>query len=724
MISFVTKRNGDVVPFDVDKFNRWAEYATDVGGNWSDIAFETYKRLTDNISTIDIHQTMIDVCIDKETLEYSRVASRLEFATIRKNMQYVLGLDDRASLKDIIQAYEDFEVWDSDYIPPYNEIWEDWYTEIKKTRLEFWQVKQFADKYACKVKGIVIETPHLAYFGIALALFGDTPKAFEFMKALVTGKINLPTPALNGLRNGDWDTISCCVISSGDSTESIGVANHIAYRMTAKKAGIGIEYTLRTKGDSVKGGRVDHLGLHPIYKALNAEVKALTQITRGGNATVTIQCINPEVMDVFNWKSQLTDFETRIDKLDYSFAFNDAFLDAVVKDTDWYLFSLTDAPKLYDMFYTADVETYNVAASKLVKSGVKHKVVKAREMLKAFLTIRQETGRFYAINVSRANTHTPFTDVIRQSNLCMEIQLPTKGYKNMKELYSSKATGETAFCSLSGINVAAVSDDEYEVIAELVVGAIDTMIENAPMMTDSMKADILARRSIGVGILGLAVDLYNNNLDYNGSIESLERVRYLAERHYYYLLKASQKLSAASGFSVSGVDVNWLPVDTASKKNTYFDWEQLRGKPRKHSVLVAHMPTESSSLLSGVPNSVYSPREKIVYKKARKGVVQFICKEFIEGKHLTAWDIDNTVMSKYYSELQDFTDQAISCDMFRNPENYVDGKVPMSVLMKEFVTHFKLGNKTWYYVNTKPKRATTLHSNVEDAAEGCESCKL
>ena len=418
MINFVTKRSGEVVPFDVDKFNRWAEYATEVGGNWSDIAFETYKKLTDKISTIDIHQTMIDVCIDKETLEYSRVASRLEFATIRKNMQYVLGLDDRASIKDIIQAYEDYCVWDSDYIPPYNPVWEDWYSEIKKTRLEFWQVKQFADKYACKINDVVVETPHLAYFGISVALFGDTQKAFDFMQALVKGKINLPTPALNGLRNGDWDTISCCVIGASDSTESIGVANHIAYRMTAKKAGIGIEYTLRTKHDPVKGGRVAHLGLHPIYKALSAEVKALTQITRGGNATVTIQCINPEVMDVFNWKSQLTDFETRIDKLDYSFAFNEAFLEAVVTDADWYMFSYGVAPKLYDLFYTADADVYTKAVEKLIKAGTKHKKVKAREMLKAFLTIRQETGRFYAINVSRANKHTPFLDTIRQSNLC------------------------------------------------------------------------------------------------------------------------------------------------------------------------------------------------------------------------------------------------------------------------------------------------------------------
>lgn len=418
MITTVTKRDGVVVPFDVDKFNRWAEYASEVGGNWSEIAVATYKRLSEGSSTQDIHQTMIDVCIDKESIEYSRVASRLEFASIRKNMQYVFGIDDRSSLKEILQAYDDFDVWDNDYIPEYNPAWEDWYSEIKQTRLEYWQVKQWTDKYACKVNDVVIETPHLGYLGISLALYGDTEKAFKFMKALIKGKINLPTPALNGLRNGDWNTISCCVISAKDETDSIGVANHVAYTMTSKKAGIGIEFTTRSKGDSVKAGRVKHLGLAPIYKAVNAEVKCLTQITRGGNATVTIQCIDPEVEDVMMWKSPLTDVEQRIDKLDYSFAYNDAFAEAVIADGDWYLFSIADAPDVYNSFYVDDVAKYNGVVAKALKKGVKHKKLKARDLLKKYLTIRQESGRFYDINVTRANTHTPFIDVIRQSNLC------------------------------------------------------------------------------------------------------------------------------------------------------------------------------------------------------------------------------------------------------------------------------------------------------------------
>jgi len=309
----------------------------------------------------------------------------------------------------------------------------------------------------------------------------------------------------------------------------------------------------------------------------------------------------------------------------------------------------------------------------------------------------------------------------------MEIQLPTKAYVSMDDLLSNNSKGETAFCSLSGIVVGKVSDEEYEEIAELVLEAIDIMIDRAPMMTKAMKKDILERRSVGVGIVGLAVDLYNNNLDFDGSSASVERVAYVAERHYYYLLKASQKLAETSGISVKGIKQDWLPIDTAvNKPKLNFDWESLRGKPRKHSVLVAHMPTESSSLLSNTPNGLYAPRQKIVTKKSRKGLVQFICQEFIEGKHLTAWDVDTVHMSEYYGVVQDFTDQAISCDSWVVPENYPDDKVPLSTLMKQWITHVKFGNKTKYYVNTRPKRAKTIHSDVSVEAEedGCVSCKL
>lgn len=727
MLKSVIKHDGSVEEFCAGKLNKWAQYATKTGGDWSEIALATYKRLPEVAKASDIHQMMINVCLDKEEISYSRIAARLEQASLRKNMERLLGVGDRNSFKDIYFAMLDKGVWDKGTMPAYNPLWESWYEEIYPNRLEYWQIVQWGDKYAIRKEGVPVETPHIGCMGIGLGLHGDTQDAFDLAKALVEGKVNLPTPALNGIRNGDFDTISCCIITGGDTVDSIGVAEHIAYKMTAKKAGIGIEFDTRSKGSPVKGGVVDHLGKHSIYATLDKAVKMFTQVSRGGSATVTFKCIDPEVESIVMWKTQRVDIETRLDKMDYSFAYNDAFLQAVVNNEDWYLFDLVEAPEVHEAFYVLKATEYNEVVSQAIDAGKKFKKLKARDLLKSVLIARNETGRVYSINVTRVNEHTPFTDVVRLSNLCQEVTLPTKAYKNMQDLYAEESVGETAFCTLAAINVAKVSFTEYEHIASVALKAVDLMIDKAPMMTTSMKNSIMRRRSAGVGITGLASALYKNGLDYDGSEESFSFVSKLAEHHYFYLLKASQQLSKESGYAVEGIKKDWLPIDTSYNKDytSTLDWEALRGKDRKHSVLVAHMPTESSALFCDAPNSLYPIRQAVINKKSRKGVIQYICKEWTKGT-LLAWDVDNTTLAKYYSRVQDFSDQAISADYYFDPSKYEDEKKPLSELMKEWVAQAKLGNKTQYYMNTRDYNGggiqELLGTSVEE--EACESCKL
>jgi ribonucleoside-diphosphate reductase alpha chain len=297
----------------------------------------------------------------------------------------------------------------------------------------------------------------------------------------------------------------------------------------------------------------------------------------------------------------------------------------------------------------------------------------------------------------------------------------------VKKILSKSQQSETAFCTLAAINVGKVDFDEYEHIAEVALRAVDKMIDAAPMMTKAMKNDIMRRRSAGIGIMGLAVALYKNDLDYDGSVESLGFVSKLAEHHYFYLLKASQKLAEECGYGVDGVDLNWLPVDTrVGQYSTTLDWESVRGKARKNSVLAAHMPTESSALFSDGPNSLYPPRQRVINKKSRKGLVQYICKELDSSKKL-AWDVDNITLAKYYSAVQDFTDQAISADYYFDPSKYADEKKPLSELMKEWVAQAKMGNKTQYYMNTRDYNGGSVQDVMKASVpeeEACESCKL
>ncbi len=713
----VIKRNGNIESFDESKLNRWASYAARDDVEWGIIARETFKQLPDVTTSQDIHTTMINVCLAQKSLEFSRFAARLLIASIRKNMEKHLGINDKGKFHNIKHHMRKAGLWKFDCVDL-----DDIYKDLYDYRFEYWQIKQWMDKYALKIDGDVVETPHVGLLAIAAGTFDDKEKIRKYATNLVTGRINLPTPVLNGVRNGDYDSISCCVISGGDSVDSIGVAEHIAYKMTAKKAGIGIEMTTRSIGAPVKDGRVKHLGKHPIYATIDKAVKMFTQVSRGGSATVTYNCIDPEVTKLLLLKTQKIDEKQRIDKLDYSFAYCDAFLEAVVQNKDWFLFDYKLHEDVYETFYNPKA-TYDCFKSHAedYKLGADN-IVSARALLKLFLTSRQETGRVYCINISRANSHTPFTSTIRLSNLCQEICLPTKPYECMGDLYAKdKSIGETAFCSLGAINPTNIDTlDEYQEVADILVEAINIYIQKAPMMTKAMKNDILERKSIGVGITGLAQYLYKKGLDY-GDEKAKEETAYLAETHYYCLLRASQKLCGNKGMQnvPEGIDLNWLPIDTM--KNTWYkprlDWEKLRGLPRVNSVLVAHMPTESSAVFSNATNGLYPVRERVINKQSRHGNIQYIAPV---GSYKLAWDIDNNVLADIYSIVQDFTDQAISADYYVDFTKYPDGKVGLAQLMKEWVYQARAGIKTMYYVNSNDDNGGMFSSDEED----CKSCKL
>jgi ribonucleoside-diphosphate reductase alpha chain len=708
----VIKNSGEREPFDREKILQLLRYMNEGSYAPEFLLNKLLERISDEVTTTEIHTTLINICLEQESYQWSRRAARLFHAITRKNMKRKLGVDDKASFREIAYALGNAGLWDIDTVACVTDEVELLYKELYVHRFQYWQLKQWADKYSLRIDGVPVETPHIGAIGIALAIHGCTKEAFDLARAIVYGKINLPTPVLNGCRNGDFDTISCCVISADDNVPSIGTGLTIAYRMTAKKAGIGIEFRTRSAGEPVRNGATKHLGKHSIYATLDKSVKMFTQVTRGGSATVTYKVIDPEILNLLYYKSQRVPENVRLDKMDYSMAYNDAFVNAVISDGYWYLFDYAKYKYIHDAF---PFMTYGELKAQGEALGVTK--VKARDILKAFLTVRVETGRLYCINLSRANIHTPFTDLIHLSNLCQEICLPTRPYMsdNIDE------SGETAFCTLAAINVSALGSlDEYKHLAPLIVLTLNRLIDYAPSLTDTMKEQLMERRSLGIGITGLAGYLYNKGLDYDGSNETTEAVAELAECHYYHLLKASQDLVEKGVYEpVMRIDTNWLPIDTA-KLNGHtpkMDWEALRGRPRCNSVLVAHMPTESSAVFSDATNGLYPVRQRVVNKLSRNGNVQYIAPE---GNYKLAWEVDNEDLVQVYSIIQDYTDQAISADYYLDLQR-LGGKVRMSDLMKHWVSHSRAGVKTMYYLNTNDYTGELFDGTKEEA---CESCKL
>jgi ribonucleoside-diphosphate reductase alpha chain len=126
--------------------------------------------------------------------------------------------------------------------------------------------------------------------------------------------------------------------------------------------------------------------------------------------------------------------------------------------------------------------------------SIRKKRIKAIELFSMFAQERASTGRIYLQNVDHCNTHSPFISKvapIRQSNLCLEIALPTKPLSNVND-----EEGEIALCTLSAFNLGAIESlDELEELAELAVRALDNLLDFQDYPVPAAKNATMGRRS-------------------------------------------------------------------------------------------------------------------------------------------------------------------------------------------------------------------------------------
>jgi ribonucleoside-diphosphate reductase alpha chain len=353
------------------------------------------------------------------------------------------------------------------------------------------------------------------------------------------------------------------------------------------------------------------------------------------------------------------------------------------------------------------------------------------------------------MNIDHCNTHSSFIDKIEMSNLCQEITLPTYPIQHIDE-----TTGEIALCILSAINVGKVkSDDELEELCELSVRGLEELIDYQKYPVLAAEVATKARRSLGVGFIGLAHYLAKLGFKYD-SQESWDAVHGLSESFQYYLLKASNQIAKEKGhceyFGRTKYSDGILPIDTykrdvdeISSVPLQHDWEALRASileyGLRHSTLSAQMPSESSSVVSNATNGIEPPRGFLSIKKSKKGPLKQIVPQYqtLKNNYTLLWDMkSNDGYIKIVAMMQKFFDQAISGNWSYNPENYPDNEVPVSTMANDFLTTYKYGWKTSYYQNTydiktdeveeeKKPILTELLNELSKVDEGeCESCAV
>ena len=776
----VKKRNGrGTESLQLEKMHKMVEMACEglAGVSASQVEIQSGIQFYDGITTGEIQEILIRSAsdlIDLDHPNYQFVAARLLLFALRK--QLFGRYHEIPPIKEHVAKCVEKGVYDPELLDLYSdEEYNKLQSFIDHERdflFTYAGLRQVADKYLVQDRsnGDVYETPQFMYMLIAATIFSKYPqeKRLDYVRryydAISKHRINIPTPIMAGGRTPLRQYASCVLVDIDDTLDSIFSSDMAIGKYVAQRAGIGINAgRIRGINSRIRGGEVQHTGVVPFLKKFESTVRCCTQNgIRGGSATVHFPIWHQEIRDILVLKNNKGTEDNRVRKLDYSIQLSSLFYQRFIDNEEVSLFSPHDVPGLYDAFGN---DTFDELYTKYESDeSISRITIGAQELILDLLKERAETGRIYIMNIDHCNTHSSFLDKVEMSNLCQEITLPTKPIQHIDD-----PQGEIALCILSAINIGKIrSVDDLEELCDLSIRSLDELIDFQGYPVKAAEIATKARRSLGVGYIGLAHYLAKNGVKYDNP-KAWKLVHGLTEAFQYYLIKTSVNLAKEKGACEYSDRTKYaqgiLPIDTYKKdvdelvpNDLLLDWESLRAEVLEHgirnSTLSAQMPSESSSVVSNATNGIEPPRGYLSIKKSKKGPLKQIVPSYgsLKNDYTLLWDMpSNTGYINVVAVMQKFFDQAISGNWSYNPEHYENSEVPVSVMAQDLLTTYKYGWKTSYYQNTydvktdeiEPAHPIGWHDNVEEVGiqghtqlqslvddimnseeEECESCAI
>ena len=758
----VKKRNGKPENLDLDKLHKVVFYACEniTGVSPSEVEIKSSLQFYNGITSSEIQETLIKSAADlisEDTPNYQWVAGRLINYHLRKMVygDFVPWKLHKTVIENINRGY-----YDSEILSKYSdEEWEilDTYTRHERDEnLTYAAMEQWRGKYLVqnRVTGEVYETPQVAYMLISATLFADYPKdtrlsiVKDYYDAISNFDISLPTPVMAGVRTPQRQFSSCVLIETDDSLDSINATTSSIVKYVSQKAGIGIGAgSIRALGSPIRNGDAYHTGVVPFYKMFQAATRSCSQGgVRNGAATLYYPIWHYEVEDLLVLKNNKGTEDNRVRHMDYGVQFNKLMYERLIKNENITLFSPSDVPGLYDAFF-ADQELFKeIYETAERNTRLRKKTIRAVDLFSQFMEERKNTGRIYLMNVDNANGHGAFKSEVapvKQSNLCCEINLPTKPLTDFND-----EQGEIALCTLSAINWGNIKKpQDFKKPCELAVRGLDALLTYQNYPVKAAERSTMYRRPLGIGIINLAYWMAKNDMTYSNP--NLEMIDEFAEAWSYYLIKASADLATEQGTCPGvcetkygdGITPNQTykqEVDELVPHQERMPWNDLREQLQKsgirNSTLMALMPAETSAQISNSTNGIEPPRAFVSVKQSKHGVLKQVVPEYrrLKNKYELLWNQKSPEgYLKIMAILQKYIDQGISVNTSYNPTFYEDEKIPMSTMLQHLLMFYKYGGKQLYYFNTFDGQGEIDMNKMDelplgeiDDGEACESCVI
>jgi len=504
---------------------------------------------------------------------------------------------------------------------------------------------------------------------------------------------------------------------------------------------------------------------------------------RNGSVAIYLEPWHTDVEKFLDLRKNHGNEEERARDLFYALWISDLFMKRVKEDRMWSLMCPDESKGLADVYGEEFEELY----TKYEKEGKYRKQMRAQELWIKILESQIETGTPYMLYKDHVNrkTNQKNLGVIKSSNLCVEIMEYT-------------SPDEIAVCNLASMCLPTfVENGEFNfeklgMYTKIVCKNLNKIIDRNFYPVDKAWRSNMRHRPIGIGVQGLSDTYMMLKMPYE-SDEAKELNKKIFETIYYYAMSMSMEISkkreenidnnnddykvnlnefekdlvkyrgAYSTFEGSPLSQGHFQFDMWGVTPTMYDWDTLREQVKKYgtrnSLLLAPMPTASTSQIMGFTESFEIITSNIYKRKTLAGefiiINKYLIKDLIdkglwnkemkdkilirEGSIQTIEEIPEDIRNLYKTaweiKQKKYIDQAVDRGAFICQSQSMNIFVDDPTFNKLNNIHFYTWNnglKTgMYYLRTKPKAntqqftidPTKSKTNYDSSShEVCESC--
>lgn len=489
--------------------------------------------------------------------------------------------------------------------------------------------KTLERSYLLRINGRVAERPQHMIMRVAVGIHKtDIESVIETYNLMSERFFTHASPTLFNAGTPHPQLSSCFLVCmKDDSIEGIYDTLKTCAMISKTAGGIGLSiHCIRATGSYIAGTNGYSNGIVPMLRAYDATARYVDQggNKRPGAFAIYLEPWHPDVFDFLDLRKNHGKEESRARDLFYALWICDLFMKRVESNENWSLFCPNEAPNLHEVHG----EEFEALYEKYEKEGRAHKVVPAQKLWYAILEAQIETGGPFMVYKDAANRKSNQKNLgtIKSSNLCTEIIE-----------YSSPE--ETAVCNLASLALPTfISNGKYDFqklhdVVKVVTRNLNRIIDVNYYPVPEARTSNMRHRPIGLGVQGLADAFMILRLPFD-SPEARQLNLQIFETIYHAGLEASCEEAERDGpyetFRGSPADLGQLQYDLWGVTPTdLWDWTSLKEKIAqtglRNSLLVAPMPTASTSQILGF-NECFEPYTSNIYtRRVLAGEFQVVC---------------------------------------------------------------------------------------------------